>query len=333
MSSQIKAFFILVFLGFIAFGAYQWGKSTLVNYEEDMSVNACPVVMEDIIASAQGNVYEMGDEEESEEYVEPETYYLVIYSVNGDELTNPQLSEVPTDLEDEQTNSELQKEAWEIFTTLIPPQDRAMVAQYNVFTDGESNTLAAVDQTSSDLTDWIVEVDIADLEDKHAFIFTMVHEYAHLLTLNASQSTVDAEIYADPSNVDLLTSKDAFCPTYFTGGGCSMQNSYIRAFYNRYWVDVAPEWQAIDALQYEDDLTAYYDGLFNFYLKYQDQFVDDYATTHPAEDIAESFTYFVFSPKPQGDTIKEQKILFFYAYPELIELRQFILEGTCSLFE
>lgn len=333
MSSQIKAFLVLVLLAVVVYGAYTWGKSMLVSFESEANVNACPAVMSDIIASAQGNVYEMGDEESSEEYIEPETYYLATYSINGDELTNPQLSEVPTELQDEQADAELQKEAWEIFTTLIPSQDRAMVAQYNVFTDGESNTLAAVDQTSDDLTNWIVEVDIADLEDKHSFIFTMVHEYAHLLTLNASQSTVDEEIYADPSNLDLLDSKSAVCPTYFTGGGCSMQNSYIRAFYNRFWVSIQPEWEKIDALQYEDDLTAYYDGLFNFYLAHQDQFVDDYATTHPAEDIAESFTYFVFSPKPQGDTIKEQKILFFYAYPELIELRRSILEGTCSLFE
>jgi hypothetical protein len=59
--------------------------------------------------------------------------------------------------------------------------------------------------------------------------------------------------------------------------------------------------------------------------------VDDYSTTHPAEDIAESFTYFVFGPKPTGNSIKEQKIAFFYEYPELIHLRENILSGACSL--
>jgi len=53
--------------------------------------------------------------------------------------------------------------------------------------------------------------------------------------------------------------------------------------------------------------------------------------THPAEDIAESFTYFVFTPKPTGNSIKEQKIAFFYEYPELVKLRSDILNGACSL--
>jgi hypothetical protein len=59
--------------------------------------------------------------------------------------------------------------------------------------------------------------------------------------------------------------------------------------------------------------------------------VDDYATTHPTEDIAESFAYFVFSPEPTGDSIKDQKIAFFYEYPELVKLRQSILQGGCSI--
>jgi hypothetical protein len=95
-------------------------------------------------------------------------------------------------------------------------------------------------------------------------------------------------------------------------------------------VDINDEWEKVDALQYADDLSPYYDGLFSFYLTHQDQFLDDYSTTHPAEDIAEAFAYFVFSPKPAGKLIKDQKMLFFYEYHELVELRQSILKGTCS---
>jgi hypothetical protein len=95
-------------------------------------------------------------------------------------------------------------------------------------------------------------------------------------------------------------------------------------------VGIEAEWKPIDALQYADDLNPYYAGLYDFYLSHQDQFVDDYSTTHPAEDIAETFAYFVFSPKPTGASIKDQKVLFFYKYPELIELRRSILRGACA---
>lgn len=335
MPSQLKTFLVVVLLGLAIAGGYFIGKSMLPSAENETAVNSCPIVMADIIESSKGSVYAPDDAEDvdDKEYAEPETHYLVKYSVSGDELTNPALEEIPFYLKDEQVDITLQEESWEIFSTLIPVEDRQMVAQYNIFTDGYSNTLAAVDQTPDDLTQWIVEIDVADLDDKNSFIFTLVHEYAHLLTLDSSQASVDEEIYNDPTNLELLESKAAACPNYFTGAGCSYADSYINAFYNRFWVEVNDEWQAIDKLQYEDDITLYYEGLYNFYLTHQDQFVDDYATTHPAEDIAESFTYFVFSPKPTGDSVIDQKILFFYEYPELVELRQYILDGTCSTIQ
>jgi hypothetical protein len=54
------------------------------------------------------------------------------------------------------------------------------------------------------------------------------------------------------------------------------------------------------------------------------KFVSVYASSNPGEDIAESFTYFVLNTKPTGSTIREQKMLFFYQYPELIKLRNLI---------
>ena len=47
----------------------------------------------------------------------------------------------------------------------------------------------------------------------------------------------------------------------------------------------------------------------------------DYAATDPSEDIAESFTYFVLWPRQGGGSVWEQKLDFFYGYPELVELR------------
>ena len=310
---------LAILLG-IALGKYS--SSVLV---AQLPEAACVATMADIIQSAKGNVYEVDDPN----YVEPKSYNLVTYLVKGDEITNPLYSFITTDLLDEQRDHASQDEAWRIFTTLIPSESRQMVTQYLIFTDGSENTLAAVDQTKEDLTHWIVEVDVADLDSKDALLFTLVHEYAHLLTLNDSQVSVDQEIYNDPYNLSLLNSKATACPNYFAGSGCSLPNSYINAFYQRFWVDISTEWEKIDLLQYEDDLDPYYAGLYNFYLIHQDQFVDDYSTTHPAEDIAESFAYFVFSPRPAGTTIKDQKVLFFYEYPELVELRQSILKGTC----
>ena len=120
----------------------------------------------------------------------------------------------------------------------------------------------------------------------------------------------------------------AACPVYFPGEGCSRKNSYINAFYNQFWADIYEEFQDINLIEDDDE---YYEALDEFYYKYEDYFVTDYAVTNPEEDIAEAFTFFVLSPRPAGNTIAEEKILFFYNYPELVDLRDEIINGICSL--
>ncbi|MBC7876828.1 MAG: hypothetical protein H7Y59_06605 [Anaerolineales bacterium] len=328
MKRNLTFLIVLLAIGLFIFLGIALGRYSSRMMAAQIPEAACTLTMADIIQSAKGNVYEVDDPN----YIEPASYNLVTYSVSEDEIINPVFDSIPSDLKDEQQDTALQKEAWQIFTTLIPSDDRQMVTQYMIFTDGSESTLAAVEQTEDDLTNWIVEVDLADLDNKDALFFTLIHEYAHLLTLNESQVSVDEEVFNDPYNIALLESKAAACPNYFDGSGCSLPNSYINTFHQRFWVDINDEWEKIDSLQYADDLSPYYDGLYNFYLNHQDQFVDDYSTTHPAEDIAESFAYFVFSPKPEENLIKDQKILFFYEYPELIELREQILNNICTSF-
>ena len=50
----------------------------------------------------------------------------------------------------------------------------------------------------------------------------------------------------------------------------------------------------------------------------------DYAATNPDEDFAESYMLFVLKEKPTKSTVADQKILFFYDFPELVEMRDVI---------
>jgi hypothetical protein len=59
--------------------------------------------------------------------------------------------------------------------------------------------------------------------------------------------------------------------------------------------------------------------------------IHEHAATNLEEDIAEAFTFFVLFPRPNSDTIAEQKILFFYRYPNLVHLRDQILRRVCQL--
>jgi hypothetical protein len=258
-----------------------------------------------------------------------ETTYLVTYLVSGNEIKDPYYESVPADLQDEQDDTAAHQKIWEYFTTLIPLEYRPTLAEFSIMTDGTDNVLAAVAQTYDDPNLWALEVDIADTSDYYYLTFTLVHEYAHLMTLAPDQVTPSLAIFNNPEDNDIYLDEISACSTFFPGEGCSNPDSYINAFYEEFWTDIYDEWNEINLIEDEDQ---YYEALDEFYYQYEDQFLTDYSVTHPAEDIAEAFGFFVFAEQPAGNTIAEQKILFFYRYPELIQLRSEILSSLCSNF-
>jgi hypothetical protein len=171
-------------------------------------------------------------------------------------------------------------------------------------------------------------VDIVDSDDKLDLTYTLIHEYAHLLTLGPNQVTPSMAVFNNPDDNDIYYEEASACPVYFPGEGCSNRDSYINAFFNRFWADIHEEWQDINLIEDDDE---YYEALDNFYYDYEGRFLTDYAATNPEEDIAEAFSFFVLSPRPGWSTIAEEKILFFYDYPELVRLRDEIISGICSL--
>jgi hypothetical protein len=286
---------------------------------------SCPPVTDKILETAT-HFYDEGSGDEK--HAGSEERYLVTYSVSGDQISNPLYEEVPSDLLAFQEDTASQQAIWDYFTTLIPSGERTSLAEYSVVTDGEGNLLAAVAQTSYDPALWTLEVDIRDAGDRLNLTYTLIHEYAHLLTLGPEQVMPSVAVFTHPDNGDIFSDEVNACPDYFPGEGCSRSDSYINTFFTAFWTDIYEEWQDINLIEKDE---AYYRALDAFYDKYRDRFVTDYAATDPEEDIAESFTFFVLSPRPKGDTIAEQKTLFFYQYPELVRLRDEILHGLCRL--
>lgn len=227
---------------------------------------------------------------------------LVTYQVSGDEIFSPEFARnIPDDLISFQEDTARHQEIWQFVVDIIPPEERAMLGEFIIFSDGYYNVLGAVDDADT-ASLWTLEVDIIDAQNLAGLSTTLIHEFGHMLTLNEEQ----------------LGEGSASCATYLSEDGCSYEDSYINAFYEAFWTELYDEWSTYD----EEDVEEFYEN-------YADQFVTDYAPTNPEEDIAESWLYFVFSPRPDGDTIAEQKILFFYDYPELVNIRQYIINGLC----
>ncbi len=252
---------------------------------------------------------------------------LANYTVNGNQLSAPALPNVPASLLPYQQEFDVQRSAWKLFTSMIPLDQRSMLAQFQVMTDGPGGVLSAVEQTSDDPSRWILETDIADLPDTKNLAFTLLHEFGHLLTLNSTQVPPNLQVFNNPESTRIRDRAIAACADYFPGEGCSLPTSYINAYFDRFWQDLYQEWTAIDGIGDEERRDA---KLRSFYRRYSDRFVDSYAVTSPVEDIAETWAYFVLSPRPTGTTEADQKMTFFYGYPELVALRGQILSGLCA---
>ncbi len=253
---------------------------------------------------------------------------LVTYHLHGDQLGSPEFSaKVPSSLIKLQQDTAPQEKIWKYFAAIIPANQRQELVAFLISTDGRGNMLASVEQSSQRPQSWGLNVDIADASQPRDLTFSLLHEFGHLLTLNESQVTPDLTYLQHRDDLQVYQQEAALCPQYFTSEGCSQPNSYLNQFFNQFWTKLYPEWSKVNAVK---DQNNYSSLLAKFYRSHPTQFNTPYSATSPEEDIAESWTYFVLTPKPANDSIAHQKLLFFYKFPELVDLRSQIIYGICN---
>ena len=220
-------------------------------------------------------------------------------------------------IESNPTPSELETydKIWREIKDKVGTNLLASLDSFIVYSDGKDETLAYVNYIDDKASRWYMAIDIEDsinMEDnslKEDFYFTIVHELAHVITLNDTQAIYNSE----PS-----------FGKYFEEDISFNEDSYLNEFYNRFWTYSIDESRIIQNLDNEDIR-------YKFFLRHENSFVTDYAATSPSEDIAESFAYFVINEKPMGNEIWEQKIRFFYEFEELVEIKNNIRKRLSSL--
>ena len=171
-----------------------------------------------------------------------------------------------------------------------------LLTSYTVFDDPESDTHASVGQSADDPAFWMLEVNAAreaglELEQ------TMVHEYAHLLSLNVDEVELDA-----PS-----------CTTLVLAEGCALAGSMLVSFHEQFWAPYGSA--APDADNADVDVAE------AFYSQHEEAFVDDYAATNVVEDFAETYMVFVVEDRPTSDSAVAEKLGFFWDRPAEVERR------------
>lgn len=208
--------------------------------------------------------------------------YSSIKGITPDKVTN---------LENEKYNL-----IWDDIKYILPNSDLKNFDKLFFATDGEYNELASVTPNNFNGSEWIITIDPNDVKssDNNLFYETILHEYFHYLSLNNKQVS-----YTDDYNTR----------NYCEEGMVTKTNSYLNDFYNQFWKNIIDD-KLVDKNNYY------------FYERHKDSFIDEYASTDPSEDIAETFAYFVLNDKPTGDSIRDKKIKFFYQYDELVSLKK-----------
>ncbi len=127
------------------------------------------------------------------------------------------------------------------------------------YTKPGADTMAYVTPNMSNPAKWDMYVNMDTMRDgEKEMVFTLIHEFMHILTLNNSQ--VNANISEEDCE-------------YYIQEGCVNDKAYMKAFYDKYWKGkFNPNAQNPD----------------ENYSKNPKAFVTEYAATNTGEDIAES---------------------------------------------
>ena len=252
-------------------------------------------------------------------------FNLVIYTVDGDNIIAPDNLWVPSEYKTYQEDTAPHQRVWDFFTSIIPAEHRKWIIEYVIFTDGSYNTLAWISRAEyGDNSRWQLGVDVLDSVDPLTLTTTIVHELGHLLTLNSDQ------ILSEQDQAYSVYQDQAICPQYISDEGCSTPDSYINKFYQTFWIDLHEDWLETVYKPHANSPEEFRALVSQFHEKHPDEFVSEYAATNIKEDMAESFEKFILQPKPTGGTIADKKILFFYDFPELVALRQQMIQNLCS---
>lgn len=194
-------------------------------------------------------------------------------------------------------------EIWTMFVGVVTEQVAAdTFNSYRVGDSADSDTMAYVSRDVDDPSQWMLVANAAYADDADTLLQTLVHEYAHVLSLNVDQVP---ESYGD-------------CDTLELSEGCALPTSFIYEFQTEFWDAYGP-----DAPGPDNDDPEVADA---FYAEYEEDFVSDYAATNVTEDFAESFAAFVLEAEPDSDSPLAQKLDFFWRVPEFVQIRTHITE-------
>ncbi|MEZ2457777.1 hypothetical protein ACBR55_04175 [Salinicoccus roseus] len=183
---------------------------------------------------------------------------------------------------------------WTRFHRFFPEEHIQDVDQFELFSDGEGNTLAYVDVTEDGTT---LAMDIRDNRDLPSEYRTLIHEFGHVYSL-----PIEA---FDDNSTDLDQLKEGTLMAEYT---------------ERFWSQYGEEWIE-NKFKSQPEREAFYNNNIN-------DFHEPYQATNPKEDFAITFLHFIINEMPEESSqLKDIKVRALYEDPALVGLRVDILSN------
>ncbi|HWL02480.1 MAG TPA: hypothetical protein VNQ52_08935 [Microbacteriaceae bacterium] len=191
---------------------------------------------------------------------------------------------------------------WSAFTRMVTPGFAAeRMSAFQVASKPGDPADAGVERASVRPLRWTLTVNAAHELERGETLRTLVHEYAHLLTLDDDQ----------------LDSSATRCRTTRLQEGCLLADSTLKRFEQQFWDPYGGRAPDPDSQSSAES--------WRMYFEHTDRFLTVYAATNIVEDAAETFAEFVIRdrPSPKSGTWA-RKILFFWDDPEYVAIRAHI---------
>lgn len=186
------------------------------------------------------------------------------------------------------------RRAVEYFEAIAGDNFDEYINEIILMSDESTDEEASVITSDTDPVKWVLRINLAfsgKEEAKKDMIYNLVHEYAHIFSLNDTQ--VDGFI-------------EGACPALEISEGCANPGSYIDDFENAFWLD-------LNADPNSEEFGGYYED-------HEDDFVSEYAATNVIEDFAETFAHYTLKKSNKdgwSDSLAVGKIFFMADNPEI----------------
>jgi hypothetical protein len=227
--------------------------------------------------------------------------------------------------------SEDEKYTWMVYKKYFPKKYTDQIEKLEIITQDNDLTVASIEKLENRNNFFKLKINIKNLKNTSlnkklevkSILPILIHETAHQISLQDDQLVKNTNVNLGLKNEEYKNEfnvKQKVCsPNYYLKEGCSRDTSMINRFYQKFWME---SWAVYNNIQNTQNDENFRSKMLEFYQNNTDSFISENAFFSPEEDFAESFRYFILSPGPLESKTKDQKLLFFYEFDDLVDFKK-----------